>query len=74
MILPYGANGFLAPIRGAPVPAAEPQAPLMEFGEVVLMREAGERKHKLAILWDEGCWLGRSTDTGNHIVGGATRC
>ncbi len=44
----------------------------MEFGAAVLMREPGERKHKLAILWEKGCWLGRSADTGNHIIGGAT--
>eukprot|EP00929_Paragymnodinium_shiwhaense_P078530 TRINITY_DN40723_c0_g1_i2.p1 TRINITY_DN40723_c0_g1~~TRINITY_DN40723_c0_g1_i2.p1 ORF type:complete len:1143 (+),score=216.24 TRINITY_DN40723_c0_g1_i2:67-3429(+) len=48
------------------------QNPLMAFGEVVLMREPGDRKQKLAIIWDKGCWLGRAGDTGDHIVGGAT--
>ncbi len=45
------------------------QGALLEFGDVVLKREAGVCEQKLAILWDKGVWLGRATDTGDHIVG-----
>ena len=45
------------------------KSPLLEFSEVVLKRDQGDRKHKLAILWEKGLWLGRALDTGEHIIG-----
>ena len=44
-------------------------SPLLEFGENVLARRSGVPDNRLNSAWVSGLWLGRSTETNEHIVG-----
>ena len=45
---------------------------LLELGESVIARQAGEHSAKLQSHWFEGVWLGRTTSTDEHIIGTPT--
>ena len=47
-------------------------ATMMEFGECVLAKKPTPPSSTLDPLWSEGVWLGRSTTSGDHLVGTPT--
>eukprot|EP00959_Pyramimonas_sp_CCMP1952_P043386 907428-Pyramimonas_sp.AAC.1 len=47
------------------------RSPLLNFAENVLAKKSGVPDNRLTSAWQAGVWLGRSTDTDEHIVGAA---
>ncbi len=50
---------------------------MVAFGEVVPGRKSGVPDNRLSSAWSTGIWLGRATETNEHIVGtttGVIRC
>ena len=44
-------------------------APLLCFGESVIARKSGVPDNRLSTAWATGIWLGKRTETGEHIIG-----
>ena len=44
-------------------------SPVLQFGESVLARRSGVPDNRLSSAWISGLWLGRSSQTNEHIVG-----
>ena len=44
---------------------------IVEIGETVTYRFVGKHKHKLDTMWENGLWLGRDTENGEHLVSNA---